>query len=412
MYRTLAGLLVAVAGALLLAGLSFSAASSQPADVRILNAVEPETLDPQLLTTAAGRRIVTAVFEGLTRNEAKSLAPAPGVADRWEISDDGMRYSFHLREGSHWSDGTPLGPEDFVYSWRHLLAPETAAKYAYLLHSVRGARALNTFDGLARRIEATLIPAIAAELPGARRAPLTADAWRELTTRLPLHDCLQYSEDARLRGLLDAAPESVGFERLDPFAAALPDEARRLRAAAEDARARFGTSLGVYPEGPRTLVVELEAPTPYFLELTSFYSSFPVPRHALEKYGPTWFLPEHVVSNGPFRLEAWRVNDRIRLRKDPSYWGRDEVRAESVEFYPVENVTTALNLYLTHEADWLPSLYPTDLVTELEARPDFYTHAGLGTYFYRLNTRRPPLNDARVREALNLAVDRQVIVDE
>src|SRR5690606_23043322 len=114
----------------------------------------------------------------------------------------------------------------------------------------------------------------------------------------------------------------------------------------------------------------------------------------------------------PFLLEAWRVNDRIRLRRDPSYWGREEVRAASGELYPVENVTTAPNLYLTHEADWLPTLYPTDLVEELVARPDFYTHAGFATYFYRLNTRRPPLNDARVRQALNLAIDRRVIVDE
>src|SRR5690606_32000095 len=103
MYRTLAGLLVAVAGALALAGLSFSAASSTPADVRILNAIEPETLDPHLLTTSAGRRIVTALFEGLTRHEAKTLAAAPGVAERWEISDDGLRYTFHLRPGSRWS---------------------------------------------------------------------------------------------------------------------------------------------------------------------------------------------------------------------------------------------------------------------------------------------------------------------
>lgn len=412
MYRTLAGLLSAVAGALLLAGLSFSATSSKPADVRILNNVESETLDPQQLTSSAGRRIVTGLFEGLTRNEARSLEPAPGVAERWHISDDGMRYTFHLRPDSRWNDGTPLGPQDFVYSWRHLLAPETAAKYAYLLHSVRGARALNTFDGLARRIEGTLLPALAAELPRARSGPFSAKAWRDLAARLPLHECLQHSGDPRLRGLLDTPPDSVGADRLEPFMAALPDEARRLRAAAEDARTRFGTSLGAYPDGPHTLVVELEAPTPYFLEITSFYSSYPVPRHVLERHGSKWFLPDHIVSNGPFLLETWRVNDRIRLRKDPNYWGRDEVRAEAIEFYPVENVTTALNLYLTGEADWLPTFYPTDLVKELLARPDFYTHDGFATYFYRLNTARPPLDDARVREALNLAVDRQVIVDE
>lgn len=411
MYRTLVGLFVAVAGALLLAGLSFSATSSKPADIRILNGVEPESLDPQQLSSSAGRRIVDALFEGLTRTDATSLSAAPGVAESWELSDDGLRYTFHLRPDSRWNDGTPLGPQDFVYSWRHLLAPETAAKYAYLLHSVRGARAINTFDGLARTIEETIEVALAAELPKARSAPLSARDWRALTARLPMHDSLQHSEDPRLRGLLDVAPERVSAERLGQFIAALPEEARRLRAAAEDARARFGTSLGVYATGPHTLVVELEAPTPYFLEITSFYPSFAVPRHALEKYGSTWFLPEHIVSNGPFLLERWQVNDRIRLRKDPSYWGKAEVRAQAVEYYPVENVTTALNLYLTHEANWLPAVYPTNLVKELLARPDFHTHPGFTNYFYRLNTQRPPLDDARVREALNLAVDRQPIVD-
>lgn len=412
MYRTLAGLLVAVAAALTLAGLSFSATSSKPADVRVLNGVEPETLDPQQLSSSAGRRIVSAIFEGLTRTDAKSLQPAPGVAESWELSDDGMRYTFHLRPDAHWSDGSPLGPGDYVWSWRHLLAPETAAKYAYMLHSVRGARALNTFDGLARSIEKTIQVGLAEELPKARSAPLSAQAWRSLSARLAMHDSLQHSEDPRLRGLLDTLPDSVSAERLEQFMAALPEEASRLRAAADDARRRFGTSLGVYASDPHTLVVELEAPTPYFLEITSFYPSYAVPRHALEAHGSTWILPEHIVSNGPFSLEAWRVNDRIRLKKDPSYWGHAEVRAQAVEYYPVENVTTALNLYLTHEANWLPSLYPTDLVKELSARPDFHTHAGFTSYFYRLNTQRPPLNDARVREALNLALDRQLIVDE
>src|SRR5690606_15628831 len=110
-----------------------------------------------------------------------------------------------------------------------------------------------------RRIEQTLLPGLAEAQREAGRAPLSASAWRELTTRLPLHDCLPYAEDRRLRELLDAPPQAVGPERLAAFAAALPEEARRLRAAAEDARARFGTSLGIFPQGPRTLVVELEA---------------------------------------------------------------------------------------------------------------------------------------------------------
>jgi oligopeptide transport system substrate-binding protein len=411
MYRTLAGLLAAVAAALLLAGLSFSATSSKPADVRILTAVEPESLDPQQLNGSGASRIATAIFEGLTRYDARSLEPAPGVAQSWDISDDGLRYTFHLRADRRWSDGVELGAADFIYSWRRLLAPETGARFAYLLHMLRGARAINTFDRLAGSIETSLLAPLAAELETARRSPLTAEAWRALTTRLPLHDCLQSSEDPVVRDLLDEAPVTVPAERLERFIQALPREAARLRRAAEDARARFGVSLGAYAPDPHTLVVELEAPTPYFLDITSFHASLAVPRHVVEKFGQSWFLPEHIVSNGPFLLESWQVNDRIRLRKNPSYWGRDEVRSDAIELYPVENVTTALNLFLTGEADWMPTLYPTDLVSELRQRPDFYTHPGFTIYYYRFNTRRPPLDDARVREAINLAIDRGSIVD-
>ena len=410
MYRTLAGLLGVAAGAVLLAGLSFSASSSKRADLRILNAIEPESLDPQQLTATHTARLAQAIFEGLTRYDAPTLQPAPGVAEHWEISEDGTRYTFHVRPGSHWSDGVPITAEDFVYSWRHLLAPATGSRNAYMLHPVRGAKEIHTFAGLAEMLEGPVRTELAEALRTARSAPLTAEAWRALTARAPLHESLSYCSEPLVRSLLDEPPGPVPLERLEGFSAALAPEAQRLRAAAADASSRFGKSLGVYAEDPHTLIVELEAPTPYFLDLTSHQASFAVPRHVVEKFGRSWFLPEHIVTNGAFRLEAWRVNDRIRLRKDPTYWGRDEVHAETIDLYPTENVTTALNLYLTHEADWLPSYYPSDLVQELRTRPDFYVHPALGTYYYRINTRRPPLNDARVRQAISLAIDRPLIV--
>jgi oligopeptide transport system substrate-binding protein len=414
-YRTLAGLLATLAAGLLLAVLSFSATSLTPANVRFVNGVEPDTLDPGLLTGQPGGRIVTALFEGLTRPEASSLRAAPGVATSWEISDDGLRYTFHLRDDSPWSDGTPVTAADFVYSWRRLLDPKLGAEYAYMLHSVRGARAFNTFEALAQTIERQLIPGLDQARAGAGSAGLSSAAWRELTTRLPLHDSLQHSEDSALRGLLDSvhtADERVSSEHLARFSAALKSEVERLRSVARDVSTRFGDSLGVYAEGPHTLVVELEAPTPYFLDVLSFYPALPVPRHVVERCGPAWFLPETVVSNGPFVLESWRVNDRIRLRRNERYWGRGEVRADSIEALPTENTTTALNLYLTGEVDWLPASYPLDLVDQLRQRPDFYMHPAFIVYYYRFNTRRPPFNDARVREALNLAIDRRVITEQ
>jgi oligopeptide transport system substrate-binding protein len=407
----MAGLLVALGSALLLAAVSFSAATERPADVRILNLIEPETLDPQLVSGTNTDRIVSALFEGLTRHDARTLEPAPGMAESWDVSDDGLRYTFHLRADARWTDGTPLDASDFVYSWRRVLAPETGSRYAYMLHPVRGARAINTFDALARRLEVEARPGLLDALTRASGSALRADAWQALATRLALHDGLQGSPEPRVRGLLDGAPHEVPLAELQAVLDALAPEASRLRAAAAEARARFGVSLGVFAPEPHTLIVELEAPTPYFLELTSFHTAFPVPRAVVEAAGRSWFLPAHIVSNGPFVLEAWRVNDRIRLRKSPDYWGRGEVKAERIELYPVENATTALNLFLSGEADWLPNAYPTELAADLLRRSDFYTHPGLGVYFFRFNTLRPPLDDPRVRQAFNLAIDREVIVE-
>jgi oligopeptide transport system substrate-binding protein len=410
MYRTLIGLLATVGAALLLAGLSFSASVGKPADFRFVNYTEPDTLDPQVLTSQPGGRIVTALFEGLTRHDARSMAPAPGMAQSWELSDDGLRYTFHLRSGSQWSDGVGISAADFVYSFRRMLDPKLGAPYAYLLHPLKGAKALNTFQALADSIEGKLLPALAAELQRAPAAGLSVQAWSSLLARLPVQDSLQHSEDPEARQLLDSAPEAVSRARLEQLVHTLASEARRLRDVARDVSARFGVSLGVYALDPHTLILELDAPTPYFLEITSFYSALPVPRHVVEKHGASWFLPENIVSNGPFVLDSWRVNDRIRLRRNEQYWGKSEVRAQAIDVLPTENATTALNLFLTGDADWLPApAYPTDLVEQLMQRSDFYVHAAFNVYFYRLNTRRPPFDDARVRQALNLAIDRELI---
>jgi len=117
-----------------------------------------------------------------------------------------------------------------------------------------------------------------------------------------------------------------------------------------------------------------------------------------------------VISNGPFRLARWLVNDRIRLVRSESYWGKGEVRLSTVDVLPTENATTSLNLYLTGEIDWLPDNYPKDLTDEIKGRADFYSNPALIVYYYRFNTTRPPFHDARVRQAVNLAVDREVIV--
>jgi oligopeptide transport system substrate-binding protein len=118
------------------------------------------------------------------------------------------------------------------------------------------------------------------------------------------------------------------------------------------------------------------------------------------------------VGNGPFVLERWDVNRKIRMRKSPTYWAKDVVRLETVDALPIEGGATALNLYLTGEVDWAPSGYPLDLVDRVSQRDDFQSNAGNGVYYYRFNCTRKPFDDPRVRKAFSLAFDRDELVRE
>jgi oligopeptide transport system substrate-binding protein len=104
-------------------------------------AVDPETLDPALSTGIIEQTVENTLFEGLVRLDPEGK-PAPGMAERWEVSADGLKYTFYLRE-ARWSNGEPVTAEDFVYAWRRVLAPETGSSYSYQLHYLKNARQFN-----------------------------------------------------------------------------------------------------------------------------------------------------------------------------------------------------------------------------------------------------------------------------
>ncbi len=110
---------------------------------RFNNSAEPQTLDPQIMTGVPEGNLAEALFEGLTALHPETLAPKPGIAHSWTISPDGLRYTFNLRDGLTWSDGTPLRAQDVIASWRHALTPATGCKYANLLYPIAGARAFH-----------------------------------------------------------------------------------------------------------------------------------------------------------------------------------------------------------------------------------------------------------------------------
>ena len=113
----------------------------QAAELRIGNAGEPDTLDPHHASGTWENRIIADMFLGLT-TEAADGSVIPGAAESWTVSDDGLVYTFTLRDHT-WSDGMPVTAGDFVFAMRRLLAPETAAEYASILYTLNNAKALN-----------------------------------------------------------------------------------------------------------------------------------------------------------------------------------------------------------------------------------------------------------------------------
>ncbi len=108
------------------------------------NLAEPQELDPQLISAYTDQNIAVALFEGLCALDERTSQPVPAAAERWEVSPDGLVYTFHLRSSALWSNGDPLTAADFVASWRRVLAPSLAAEYAYLLYPLKNAAALNS----------------------------------------------------------------------------------------------------------------------------------------------------------------------------------------------------------------------------------------------------------------------------
>jgi oligopeptide transport system substrate-binding protein len=107
------------------------------------NTAEPETLDQHLTSTVYEAHILRDLYQGLAAHNAKAEV-VPGAAESWEISDDGLTYTFHLRADGKWSNGEPVVAGDFVYSYQRILNPETGAEYANLLYPIKNAEAINT----------------------------------------------------------------------------------------------------------------------------------------------------------------------------------------------------------------------------------------------------------------------------
>jgi oligopeptide transport system substrate-binding protein len=312
---------------------------------------EPATLDPGITATLADVNIDLQVFDGLTRIGRNNM-PQPAIAKSWTISKDGKTYLFTLRD-AYWTDGTPVTAYDFEYAWKRALSPELASAYAFQLYYVYGGEAFNKSIKVGDKYYVQAVDA--------KGNPLT-----------------------KKEGGKDVAVPNMA-KQIDP-----------------------SKNVGVRALDARTLKVYLQSPTAYFLSLTAFPTLMPVCK-AVVSTNDKWASDlTNYVTNGPFTLTEWSHNEKMVFVKNPTYWDKGTVKLTKITYLMVEDESTALSMYQSGQLD-ASSTLPVSELTKLVSSGDAKILPSLSTMFYRINVTRKPFNDARVRKALLLAINRKGI---
>ncbi|WP_368543444.1 ABC transporter substrate-binding protein [Enterobacter soli] len=286
------------------------------------NGNEPASLDPHKVESDVEFNIISDLFEGLV-----SVSPTgeiePRLAQKWENKDNTV-WTFHLRPGITWSDGTAITAQDVVWSWQRLVDPKTASPYASYPDNMHMVNAHEIAEG-------------------------------------------------------KKAPDTLGVKAID------------------DA----------------TLEVTLTQPNAAFLAMLAHPSLIPIDKVLVNRFGEKWTKPEHIVTSGAYKLTQWVVNERLVAERNPLYWDNAHTVINKVTYLPIVSEASDVNRYKAGEIDIVYTVpinqfaqLKKTMGSELDVSPQ------LATYYYQFNTARPPFNDVRVRKALNLALDKDIIANK
>lgn len=173
-------------------------------------------------------------------------------------------------------------------------------------------------------------------------------------------------------------------------------------------------TLGIRAIDDKTVEVTLERPTPYFLQLATHYTAIPVNPKNVQEFGKDFTKPGNMVSNGAFKLTEYVANDRIVAVKNPEYWDAENVKIDKVVYNPSEDQATTQRLFEAGELDLVYQFQADqlDFLKDKLGEDQVKVSPGLSTYYYVFDTRSEPLNDARVRNALSMAIDREFLSEE
>lgn len=349
-------------------------------ELRWSNGKMPKSFDPARAAAAPETDIIRAVYDGLTDLDSKSLRETPGVAERWEPTEQGRVWTFHLRRDARWTNGERVTAQDFVRSWKRLGDLGDRAANKYLFQNIVGLKAKEALP----------------EVPPVEPFDLM---------HLPQTDPAPIPEAAH------GDPKAVTRLQLSPQPAT--DPKKHTETSGTDATAVKQMSeplkFGVEAVDDVTLRVSLELPDKDFPKLVANPIFMPV-------YGDganfeQAKLDAAIVTNGAFRI-AKIDDDGVSLERSDSFWNRKSVALERVKFVAAGSAEAALEAYKRGDIDVLTNAAFEPLALKLLAPYEDFrqtTHSALN--FYEFNTARAPFSDRRVREALSISIDREKLTE-
>ncbi len=294
---------------------------------------EPPTADPGLATDTTSVQVDELLFLGLTDFDDKTLEVIPELAETWDVSSDGLTWTFHMRKDVVWVHYDPASKAvtekgsvtayEVEYGVKRMLDPVTASDYAYVDYGIKNAYEFNTGE------------------------------------------------------ITDA--NEVGVKALDDW----------------------------------TVQFTLAQPAGYFPGIAGMWINRPVPRVPIEQFGDKWTEPGNIWTNGSYMLESWEHENKMVFKKSPKYYDAKTVSIETITGYMVVETSTAFAMYENGELD--VAAVPSPDLDRVKADPvlskELYIAPVLCTYYYGFNTTKPPFDNALVRRAFSMAVDRQKLID-
>lgn len=288
--------------------------------LKVAKDTELASMDQHIATDGLSFEVIAATIEGLYTLDADGNA-IPAIAKSYDVSEDGLVYTFHLREDAKWSNGEPVTANDFVYAWRRLVDPNTASEYAFIMD---------------------------------------------------------------VAGVKNAASVNAGEASLE--------------------------ELGVKAVDDSTLEVTLALPVPYFLQLMTFPSFFPMNEAFVTEKGADYAQsPDGLLANGPFKMTEWTQGHSFKVEKNDSYYDKDNVNIDGIEYKIMKDAQTAA---LEFESGNLDVVRLTGEIVDLYKENEAFTLIHEGYLWYIApNEQVEELQNVNLRQALGRAVNKEQLTE-